>query len=77
MAERNFEALIGNKFLSRGETIEQHPLKTFDVVCLFFSANWCPPCNTFLPKLVEFYNEINLETKILEIICIQLITFQM
>ncbi|MFN9909829.1 MAG: thioredoxin-like domain-containing protein [bacterium] len=38
-------------------------------MCLFFSAGWCPPCQTFLPKLVEFYNEINLETKILEIIC--------
>ena len=48
-------------------------MKTFDVVCLFFSANWCPPCQTFLPKLVEFYNEINLETKILEIICIIII----
>lgn len=35
---------------------------------MFFSANWCPPCHTFLPILIDFYNEINLETKILEII---------
>ena len=43
-AERNFEALLGSKFTSRGETVEVHPLKTYEVVCLFFSANWCPPC---------------------------------
>jgi len=39
------------------------------VVCLFFSAGWCAPCQTFLPILIDFYNEINLENKILEIIC--------
>lgn len=69
MTDRNFEVLLGNKFLNKSETVELHPLKTYEVVCLFFSAKWCPPCQTLLPKIVEFYNEINLETKILEIIC--------
>ena len=69
MAERNLETLLGNKFLNKSETLDFHPLKTYEVVCLFFSASWCPPCQTFLSILVDFYNEINLESKILEIIC--------
>ncbi len=44
MVERTLENLLGNKFLNRGETMDFHPLKTYDVVCLFFSASWCPPC---------------------------------
>lgn len=44
MADRNFESLLGNKFLTKTETVELYPLKTYEVVCLFFSAKWCPPC---------------------------------
>jgi len=28
------------------------------VVCLYFSAHWCPPCRGFTPVLKEFYEEI-------------------
>jgi len=24
---------------------------------IYFSAHWCPPCRTFTPDLVKFYNE--------------------
>ncbi len=27
-------------------------------VGIYFSAHWCPPCQTFTPKLVEFHNEM-------------------
>lgn len=28
-----------------------------DYVFVYFSAHWCPPCRTFTPKLVDFYNQ--------------------
>lgn len=45
--------------------VEGKSLKKFDdtslseskYIVLYFSAHWCPPCRTFTPKLVEFYNQ--------------------
>lgn len=31
-----------------------HPIKYF---ALYYSAQWCPPCEVFTPKLVKFYND--------------------
>ena len=37
-------------------------------VLLFFSAGWCPPCEQFQQLLKDFYNEVNIDGKIIEII---------
>ena len=37
-------------------------------VGIYFSAHWCPPCRNFTPVLAEFYNSVNQNGKILEII---------
>ena len=29
-----------------------------DIVGLYFSAHWCPPCRAFTPKLVEWYGKM-------------------
>ena len=39
-----------------GSSIETSHLLGTDYLLLYFSAHWCPPCKTFTPKFVEFYN---------------------
>ena len=41
-------------------------------IALFFSASWCPPCQTFLKILKEFYAEVNIESKQCEIVYVSL-----
>ena len=36
-------------------------------VLLYFSAGWCAPCDQFLQVLKDFYSEVNLTEKIVEI----------
>lgn len=33
-------------------------LKRVQVLGLYFSANWCPPCRAFTPKLTHWYNRL-------------------
>ncbi|KAH9627195.1 hypothetical protein KSS87_020741 [Heliosperma pusillum] len=39
-------------------------------ILLYFSAHWCPPCRTFLPKLIEAYQQIKAKDDAFEIIFI-------
>jgi thiol-disulfide isomerase/thioredoxin len=34
------------------------PLHALDLVGIYFSAHWCPPCRKFTPLLAEVYKEI-------------------
>ncbi len=38
------------------------------VICLYFSAHWCPPCRNFTPVLAKLYNQWNKDGKQIEII---------
>jgi len=40
------------------------------MTCLLFAASWCPLSSKFIHKLTDFYDEINLEDKVLEIILV-------
>lgn len=62
------EESLGSKFLAKTETIETSPLKENSLVCLYFAGKWCPLCAPFTSILIDFYNEINIEEKLLEII---------
>lgn len=62
------EESLGTKFLFKNELIEASPLKENGLVCLYFSGKWCAPCTVFTPILIDFYNEINIEEKLFEII---------
>ena len=38
------------------------------VVCLFFSAHWCAPCQHFIPLLCDIYSELKKRKEQLEIV---------
>lgn len=39
-------------------------------ILLYFSAQWCPPCRAFLPKLIEAYHKIKEKDAAFEVIFI-------
>lgn len=63
------EAKIGNTFKTKSGTITLEELQaSADVIAVYFSAHWCPPCRGFTPVLAKFYNEVNANGKKLEIV---------
>lgn len=39
-----------------GASVETAPVLETDYLLLYFSAHWCPPCKTFTPRFIDFYN---------------------
>jgi nucleoredoxin len=51
--------MFGSKLLSKvGAPAKSSKtlMKGKELVALYFSASWCPPCKTFSPILADFYN---------------------
>jgi nucleoredoxin len=64
-----FGILPENLFNAKGEAIGLKDLsEQVKVFALYFSASYCPPCKKFTPILKEFYDVMNEESKVLEII---------
>jgi nucleoredoxin len=62
----SIEALLGPKLLTKaGDKAKSTKtlMKGKDLVALYFSASWCPPCKTFSPVLAEFYKNCNQDSK--------------
>lgn len=55
---RTLENLLGDHVIRQnGDKVAINSLCGKDrVLGLYFSAEWCPPCKGFTPKLVDFYN---------------------
>ena len=74
--------VLGNKFIKKKSNLNEKERETeykieecttehfegLRYVLLFFSAGWCPPCEQFLQVLKDFYNEVNIDERILEVI---------
>ena len=64
----DFSTLLGNTLETKqGQKPTNEVLAGKDVVGLYFSAHWCPPCRGFTPALGKFYDQIK-DTKNFEII---------
>lgn len=61
-------AAEGVQFLLSGEG--KVPLSSCygKTTCLLFSANWCRPCKTFIPKLVQLYDTLRARCEKIEIV---------
>eukprot|EP01084_Bolivina_argentea_P014271 26664_1 len=64
------KALIGDKFIARnGKKVTfEDRIKGNDLVAIYFSAHWCPPCRKFTPLLTDVYEEWKEEGTKIEII---------
>ncbi len=39
-----------------GHSLQAERQLDVDYILIYFSAHWCPPCQAFTPRLVQFYN---------------------
>jgi len=63
------EALVGSELKHGTKTVPTaDALKNTDVVALYFSAHWCPPCKAFTPKLVTTLEQLKEDDKSIEIV---------
>jgi len=55
------EELLGPTLLTDAKGAKEDTakaLKDKDIVALYFSASWCPPCQSFTPIFVDFYKTV-------------------
>lgn len=62
------EELIGNLFESHTNKVEIGDIMKCEIICIYCSAHWCPPCRTFTPVLGQVYEKINAGKKQMEIV---------
>jgi len=66
------EAVLKGKYnyvvKNNGEQVPLSSLNGVDVVGLYFSAHWCPPCRGFTPVLTNVYKELKAQGKSFEVV---------
>ncbi len=52
----DIDAVLANRLVDAdGREVPVEGLMNADYFLLYFSAHWCPPCQAFTPRLVEFH----------------------
>ncbi len=64
----NFIQSLGNNFVTKDGENNGASLKSAQLIGIYFSAHWCPPCRNFTPVLAEFYEKVNANGKVFEIV---------
>jgi nucleoredoxin len=65
---QNFLQSLGNSFVSKDGENNGASLKSAQLIGLYLSAHWCPPCKQFTPVLAEFYKQVNASGKVFEVV---------
>jgi len=60
--------MLGEQLLGKEGKVATKDLIDKDVVGIYFSAHWCPPCRRFTPQLAKAYNTYKEAGKSLEIV---------
>nr|UXE43352.1 nucleoredoxin [Onchidium reevesii] len=69
----HLEALFGTEVIGKdGGNVAVSSLADKDVIGVYFSAHWCPPCRGFTPALGDCYTKVTSAGKKLEIIFVSL-----
>jgi len=61
-------ALLGPTLSGKDGDVATSTLSKNEVVGLYFSAHWCPPCRGFTPKLGEIYQGLKDQGKAIELV---------
>lgn len=61
--------LVGPQIQTKYATVDtSQALQDKEIVALYFSAHWCPPCRAFTPVLADVYKQIHQQDPTFEII---------
>ena len=51
-----------------GKMVSNDHLKEAEIIAFYFSASWCQPCKMFTPVLSKFYEVVNKDKRVLEVV---------
>ena len=80
--EGTIDSVVGKSFLKKKSYLGEKEREMFYAVqecgtdewlgakflLLYFSAGWCPPCEQFTQTLKDFFHEVNIDQKVIDII---------
>ncbi|CAG5130102.1 unnamed protein product [Candidula unifasciata] len=61
-------SLLGSQVQGKEGTVDVASLSDNDVVGIYFSAHWCPPCRQFTPVLADYYKKLRADGRKFEIV---------
>lgn len=64
----SIDFLSKNYLKNSSQSTQRVPLQPSQICLLYFSGAWSPPCQEFTPILRAFYEQVNREEPLLEII---------
>lgn len=60
--------ILGTEVLGKDGNVQVSEIAKNSIVCIYFSAHWCPPCRGFTPVLTEAYKGWKAAGKSVEVV---------